>query len=183
MDDYAIDAMGNRVYPGDYVRCLVKQYVSLSRGACKRVKAVSGANLILKNDRSPSGEGPYRADNFEISGRYHPYHHGGVDKRRPRNAYLTNTEMAALTKCLATTEKEEIMLHLAVRVEEGQNYNSVANNINANERPSMISDVSASALKEKVRFRINANPLERWLILSGNTIAESAAPPITFRQW
>lgn len=182
--DYALDRHGARVYPGDYVEVLTDQYFSLRKGARCRVKAVDhdGDCIVLNNKYSPVFDSPYRAENFRLSGRYHPFHHGGVDKRHPRDKYLTNSEKGKTN-----------MLHLALKVPEGWNYENLANSItnfgqgNGTLGVSLVdqamADTTASALKERIRARIHHHPDERWLILSGNTIAESAAPPVAFRQW
>lgn len=94
------------------------------------------------------------------------------DKRHPKRKYMTNSEKEA-----------ETMLHLAVRVENGQNYQSIANSVNIKKFVPTMADITLSALKERIRARINQNPDERWLIVSGNTIAENSAPPVAYRQW
>ena len=90
------------------------------------------------------------------------------------------------------------MLHIAIKIpDEGWNYQAMASSITNWGHPSsavadgtpithpdnLLADVTLSALKERIKARIHRNPDERWLLLSGNTIAESAAPPVSFRQW
>lgn len=167
MTDYALDKFGERIYPGDYIET--------GRGDRRRVTGVNGY-LVASNI------GIHRAEHVRLCGRYHPYHHNGVDKRHPRGKYLTNSE-----------KKGTAMLHIAIRVPEGWSYQDFANSINnlngdnsagfPTAGHKVVADVTLSALKERIKARIHHNPEERWLMLSGNTIAESAAPPIAFRQW
>jgi len=176
MKDYAEDKYGNHVYPGDYVQCECTEGLPLANFMSRsRVTKVQGTTLTLYNGIH------YPAKYFRLAGRYHPAHHNGVDKRRPRGKYLTNSEMSATLDSLA--KKEEKMLHIAIRVEESQNYTSIANNINGHETFQIMAETSADALKERIRARIKANSEERWVILSGNTIAESSVPPVIFRAW
>lgn len=176
MKDYVEDKYGSHVYPGDYVQCESKDFLFVNYGQRMRVKWVRDGSITLSNGAT------HNARYFRLSGRYHPAHHNGVDKRRPRGEYLTNSEMSAVLDSLA--KKEEKMLHIAICVEENQNYNSIVNNINGgHETFQIMAETSADALKERIRARIKANSEERWLIVSGNTIAESSAPPITFRAW
>lgn len=180
--DYALDAYGERIYPGDYVECRTDQYSSIRKGNRARVKEVNGECIVLNNPHSPIFKSPYQAYNFRLAGRYHPYHHNGVDKCRPRNKYKTNSEKEGLP-----------MLHLAIKVPEGWCYEDLAKSItnfgqgNGTLGRSLVdqamADTTASALKERVKARIQRHPDERWLILSGNTIAETTQPPIAFRQW
>lgn len=171
--DYALDKWGDRIYPGDYVQCLTDQYFSILMNARARVLSVNGDCIVLKNKHSPTFDSPYRAENFRLSGRYHPFHHNGVDKRRPRKEYLTNSEKG-----------NTAMLHVAMLLPEGHNYESLSSLINSvGGLPKSISDTTLSALKERVKADIRLNPEHRWLMLSGNTIAETSAPPIAFRQW
>lgn len=170
MDDYVLDHYGNRVYPGDYVQCLVDGYASIRLGQRRRVLAVKDGYIILPNNMSPRSTSPFRPDRFRLSGRYHPYHHGGVDKRYPRKKYLTNSE-----------KQENAVLHIAVLVKEGDDFAEVAARINDGQNVTMIADRSQTDLKSRLRQRIQANPDEHWLILSGNTIAEISCPPVRFR--
>lgn len=190
MNDYAPDRFGDRIYPGDYVECITDEYFSVKGGARKRVLAVIGDCIVLNNTSSPTFDSPYRATNLRLAGRYHPYH-SGVDKRHPKRKYLTNSE-----------KKGTDMLHLAIRIKDNMNYEALARSINnwntkddtncpAGVREgapithpnNVMADVTVSALKERIEARINRNPDERWLIVSGNTIAESSAPPVAYRQW
>lgn len=75
------------------------------------------------------------------------------------------------------------MLHIAILVGEGQNYTSIANNIGRGEKPPIMAETSVDALKERVRDNIRQYPSNRWLLLSGNMIAEMSAPPVAFRIW
>ena len=81
------------------------------------------------------------------------------------------------------------MLHLAIRVPEGWNYNDIVNSINNAEatQPSgghkTIAALNTTELKQRVNDRIRANPEERWLLVSGNNIMEIDSPPVRCRQW
>lgn len=182
MNDYAIDRFGDRIYPGDYVECLTDEYSSVKGGARKRVLAVIDDCIVFNNTSSPTFGSPYRATNFRLAGRYHPYH-SGVDKRHPKRKYLTNSE-----------KKGTDMLHLAIRIKENMNYEALAEHVRHSLGPArddeglmaataMLAASSNSELKQRVTDRIRLHPDERWLMLSGNTIAEMSAPPIAFRQW
>lgn len=76
------------------------------------------------------------------------------------------------------------MLHLAVLLEPGVSPERVIHFINQQDHVYLWNrvhaDTSASALKQWVTARIQQAPAERWLILSGNTIAE-ASPTITVK--
>lgn len=173
--DFVCDTNGNVVFPGDYVQCMTIMYDRIGHGQRGRVAQIVNGKIKLHGIRSLFD--PHR---FRLSGRYHPWHHNGVDKRYPREKYETTSE-----------KKGNEMLHVAIKVLEGQNYAEMARMITEHGQGStsmsfhdnIMSDVTLSALKERVKARIHRHPDERWLLLSGNTIAESSAPPIAFRQW
>lgn len=49
-------------------------------------------------------------------------------------------------------------------------------------RGKFITSDSQSELKERVKDAISRDVNQKWVIFSGNTVAEMAAPPIRFRQ-
>lgn len=156
------DNDGQLLTVGDYVRRVDSRYlhyVGWAQGESRRILDVDGDKIILNNPRSPYGTSYYHAENFVIS-----------NKRRAKQ----EAPMAA-------------MLHIAVRV-DNNDYDYIAATINAINGPvpsdlrvSMMADISQDGIKEKVRQRVVAYPTERWLILSGNTIGETASPPVRFR--
>lgn len=88
--------------------------------------------------------------------------------------------------------KDKEMLHIAIKVRPGENYDTLASTLtcigNGSYKPdlladALIADVTPHALKERLKARVMRNPDERWLMLSGNTIAETSMPPVSFRQW
>lgn len=81
------------------------------------------------------------------------------------------------------------MLHLAIRIKtkaiDYQNYQVLATYTN-NEgvgAEDILAATSDTILRERVAARINKFPEERWLILQGNVVAETSAPPVNFRTW
>lgn len=82
------------------------------------------------------------------------------------------------------TRMEGKMLHLAVLLESGVLPERVVHFINRQDHVYLWSrvhaDTSVDALKKWVTARIQQAPSERWLILSGNTIAE-VSPTIAVR--
>jgi len=167
--DYALDHKGERIYPGDYVRALVMSG-NLYKGESRRVREVGLNNDSLKVNGSVLTHHP---SNFEVSGRYHPYHHNGVDKRRPKSKYLTNSEKEA-----------QPMLHVAVKLDRLDSYSTIRESLNSNvESVQSMAETDLSVLKERIRMDISNHPDNRWLILSGNVIGEASAPPVTYRQW
>lgn len=159
-EKYALDRYGNRIYKGDYVKCVAKDFM-VGIGENRRVTHISSPHVI-----EIRGMTFHDSHNFRLSGRYHPYH---------RNPAKWDAER------LKKEPKE--MLHIAILVGEGQNYNSIANNIGRGEKPPTMAETSMDALKERVRDNIKQYPSNRWLLLSGNTIAEMSAPPVAFRIW
>lgn len=86
------------------------------------------------------------------------------------------------------------MLHIAVKIPAGWCLDDMVSSINhwnstpgvKEDKPithpdNLFVDMSQDALKARLRVRISAHPDEQWLILSGNTIAETASPPVRFR--
>jgi hypothetical protein len=164
---YTHDRDGNRVYPGDYVKCEVTGYMNLKRGERRRVISVSMDTLVMRNKHSPTGTSAYQPRNFTLSERHHAWHKSKEAK------------MAKNT------------LFVAVRI-DGEPYDGVASIIRQTlgpsrddgallSAPTMVSETSFEALKAWLYQRIRANPDERWLILSGTTLAEISAPPVSFR--
>lgn len=86
-------------------------------------------------------------------------------------------------------------LHIAILVPDGWGYESFVSSIRNWNNGSgkegkppthpdkLIAAHTVESLKEQVRYRINKNPDERWLLLFGNTIAEYQEPPVRFYQW
>lgn len=166
-EPFAWDCNGVRIYAGDYVKCVTGAYVSIEIGQVKKVLAVDeGRNTItINNEMSPVGTSDYMAYNFRLVRR---------------------------SACDKTQDKETPMgmLHVAIRIKDGEGYQDIARRINdhhaeidADSVPDMMADTSPNALKERIKVRIRQYPNERWLILSGNTIAETSSPPVSFRQW
>jgi hypothetical protein len=154
------DRQGATVYEGDYVECITTHYPSIRCGERRRVRFIDDhGNVVLRNDSSPVGESQYAPRYFVRASQHNPQHK--KDK----------IEM-----------KVNAPLYIAIEV----GYSAMADvssNIGQHAlamlRP--MADTSGSALKERVRQRILAHPHERWLILSGTTIAETSQPPVVFR--
>ena len=79
-------------------------------------------------------------------------------------------------------------MHIAVKFEEGEDWSEVSKRITTHGLfgvesvyCNVMADPSQSVLKEKLRARISSFPHEKWLILSGNTVAEKSEPPVRFR--
>lgn len=78
------------------------------------------------------------------------------------------------------------MLHIAIKLRVGDTYQTIVERLNDNsgiKAYESIADSTPHALKERLKARIAQYPEERWLILSGNVIAETSAPPVSFHQW
>lgn len=175
--DFELDCADQITFPGDYI-CIG---IGRSKRVNRRVKQIRPGSFVVKD---VDGSDDYVLREYAVrSGRYHPYHHGGVDKRRPRDKYLTPTE-----------KEPTEMLHLAIRVPATWGYQDLANSINNFEfgrkqgEGAPITDMTIAAtstteLKQRVTDRIRANPDERWLLVSGNNIMEIDSPPVRCRQW
>lgn len=168
--DFALDRFGERIYPGDYAQCLTDKYYSIRRNERARVLAVHGECIVLENKLSPALESPYRAENFRLAGRYHPYHHNGVDKRHPRKKHLANSEKGVTN-----------MFHIAVRLHEEEVSNMVSILQSPDSNPVVYAADSHRELKNKIEAHIGRHPNDKFLIFSANTIAETSAPPVRYR--
>lgn len=85
-------------------------------------------------------------------------------------------------------QEKAAMLHIAVRInsedqtlEPGVIAKAIDSKWADGPHIHMMADVSADGIKAKIRARIQQCPFEQWLICSGNTIGEWAAPPVRFR--
>lgn len=158
--DYTFDVNGDRIYVGDYVKCVVDWYASINRGENRRIQRIENGCIILINGKSPNGTSPYRPDRFALQARHHPWH---------RQKKGTN------------------MLHMAIRVNPQMSYDEIATTIREREGAEMsrmiIAAVTQPELKERIKARLSQYPEEKWLCLSGNTIAEIEQPRVSYRQY
>lgn len=181
--DYLLDKNGDAVFPGDYVKVTVPSSHRPRRTINRRVKYIHNGCFYIRGEDEDT-VAVAEPDITVRVGRYHPYHHGGKDKRHPRDKYLTPTE-----------KENTEMLHLAIRVPETWGYADIINSINnfGNGSGKMgeqffhgvgaIAASNTTELKQRVTDRIRANPDERWLLLSGNNVMEIDSPPVRCRQW
>lgn len=178
--DFELDYSNCPVFIGDYVR-------ERRSGVNKRVTSVSPGMFHA------SGFRPMRASDCQLAGRYHPFHHNGVDKRHPSDKYTTPSEKEtrAMREKYATQNEKgnHTMLHIAIRVPDGWGYPELVNSINHNDSAQpdgghkTIAAANTTELKTRVTDRIRSHPDERWLLLSGNNIMEIDSPPVRCRQW
>lgn len=160
---YVRDYKGCRIYVGDHVECLTFQYASIDQNERRRVQRIEGENIVLHNGYSPHGTSQYRPRNFRLAGRHHPYH---------ARSQLNELQGEKMSKPV---------LYIAVQIGNAP-YNEIAALINDNpSKLATFSDTSYDALQARLRQRILTYPTERWLILSGTTLAETSAPPVIFR--
>jgi hypothetical protein len=163
---YVLDGRGNRIYAGDYVRCSVGHYESIRCGEHRRVQRIENECIILNNCLSPHGTSPYRPHKFVLHGRYHPFH--GIHKN-------------PIKKQEAQLAKNALYIAVALNY---HSYGRIADAVNGVKSVGYVevhADTSFESLKAWLNQRIRANPEERWLILSGTTLAEISAPPVSFR--
>jgi len=149
-------ADGNEARPGDWVTCISSQYSSIREGERRQVIRVEEDNIVMKNRDCLHGTSPYRSRNFVL-----------INRAQPK-------------------QEKNSMFHIAVQCADkayAPTYSELVEAINHGGTgfPMMIADTSGDALKEKVRVRIEKNPSERWVLLSGHTLGELAAPPVRFR--
>lgn len=157
---YTFDRNGNRVYPGDYVKCGAKGYLGLKVGERRRVISVSMDTLIMRNDHSPTGSSAYQPRNFTLAERHHPWHKQNKEAQVAKNTLYVALEIGDLSY-------EQVA--------------ELANGAKPNGSRAMWADTSFESLKARLNQRIRSFPDERWLILSGTVLAETSAPPVTFR--
>lgn len=153
---YAFDRIGNRIYPGDYVKCEVAGYQNFDKGERRRVINVSMDTLIMRNSASPTGSSAYQPRNFTLAGRRHAWH-------KSKEA-----------KTMTRTNK----IYLALMIDEARDYNRLADDIRHHRHIPFDADTSFSALKFRVEEMIRNDPNKRFLICGGTTIAEISAPPV-----
>lgn len=176
------DAHGVELLPGDWVRSLYP-YVHIKAGSLHEVYATDNTCVTLKYKCYWRGnsydEGRFKAINFEKveynSLRPPPIDAGAINYARCPITVICEGQPQT---------KESVMLHIAVRISGNRSLEEIvreliSHNVNAIEL-GLMANTSAAVIKEMVRVRINRNPEERWLICSGNTIGESASPPIRF---
>lgn len=152
MTEPAYDCLGRPVYPGDYVECTVHQYMSMSMGDRRRVKAIQDGNFVLNNDLSPRGTSCFRASNFRRVSQHAREH-----------------------------KQEKSMLHIAVLMVPSVDLVDHINNTSTRQQPPMFAGRTKEEIQERIRARLSEYPDEKWLICSGNTIGERADPPVRFR--
>lgn len=157
---YAQDRDGNRVYPGDYVKCEVAGYLGLSRGERRRVISVSMDTLVMRNSYSPTGTSAYQPRNFTLAERHHAWH-------KSKEAKMAKNTLFIAVRTYADYANYDVMAAAHNEAGIGAEFQR--------------SDTSFESLKAWLNQRIRANPEERWLILSGTTLAEISAPPVSFR--
>ncbi len=155
-DSYVEDLMGNRIYGGDYVECRIAHYASIRRGERRRVQRIENGRIVLNNNGSPHGTSPYRVCHFKLAERHHAWH---------------KTQEATMAKNT---------LYVAVRIND-MSYQQVAHALNSNMQMEAEARTSYEELQAFLRMRIQCNPIERWLVLTGTTLAEISAPPVSFR--
>lgn len=161
MPPYVYDCDGKAIYEGDYVECVVDHYASVRKGERRRVISICDGNIVLRNPMLPQGGAShYRPPKFRLAGRQSPH--------RDRN------NLDQLKK-----ETPKMSLHLALRVDNHSDGDVVA--LIGDNRISTMANVDLQALKSRVSARIQADPTERWAIMTATTIAETSAPPVRFR--
>jgi len=153
MTDRIFDCDGKPMYVGDYVECRTDGYPSMPMGQRRRIQEIVNGCIVLANN-TEYGYSNYTPTNFRRASQHSPQH----------------------------KKEQKVMLHIAIRTTPNFDYAALAIALNDVTAPiHFLADTSQDALKEKLRVRIGLHPDEKWLILSGNTIAEMASPPIRFR--
>ena len=73
-------------------------------------------------------------------------------------------------------------LYIAVLVTGS--YEEMADSIDEGVFPEngLMSETSFNKLRERITGDVQSNPTHRWLVLTGTTLAETSAPPVTFRE-
>lgn len=169
------DTHGNEIRPGDWVRSLYP-YIHLKQGSLWRVMGTDNTCVHLQYKCYWRGneydENRFKGINFELV-------------CPPLTSEPEKREAAPYTAINQPQTKESIMLHIAVRISGTGETRSLAeivtdiNHLDGNVKW-LMADTSADTLKTRIRERIRTFPEERWLICSGNTIGESASPPVRF---
>jgi hypothetical protein len=154
---------------GDLVRCKDYGYSSIRYNGLAKVLRVEDGCIVLDNRDSPYGTSPFKASNFQL-----------VRRAVPK----VPDALHAWTHQLEQQEKK--YMHVAIRTDgEGFSPSHLATQINSNELSSrIIADTNATALKEKIKARIEIYPDEVWIILGGHTVASGKRRPavdVSFR--
>lgn len=175
------DAHGVELFPGDWIRSLFP-YVHIKAGSIHQIHATDNTCVTLKYKCYWKGmeydEGRFKAINFE---KLEPL----TDQVAAYAEAINYARCPVTVTCEGQPQtKESIMLHIAVRISSYPNLEElvgelVSHNVNT-VKLGLMANTSAAVLKEMVRVRVSSNPEERWLICSGNTIGESASPPVRF---
>lgn len=177
-DNYALDCDGMRVYPGDYVECVNGQYRGFPIGSRRRVKKVSNDTLIMRNSYSPTGDSAYQPRNFTLAERHHAWHKSKEAKVAKNTLYVA-VEIATHGNDYETMARRFNDMGVATTALGCENVGVAT--AQGTGFVKVRSDTSFEALKAWLNQRIRANPDERWLILSGTVLAETFAPPVSFR--
>lgn len=176
---YALDCNGNRVYPGDYVKCEVGGYRNFKRGERRRVISVSMGTIVMRNGTSPTGTSAYHPGNFTLAGRHHAWHKS-KEAQVAKNTLYVAVEIAAHDGDYETMVRRFNGLGTTTTAlgcsQPGSSTTQGTGTVKLH------SETSYEQLQTWLRQRIRANPDERWLILSGTVLAETSAPPVSFRQ-
>lgn len=151
---YTTDRYGWRIYVGDYVECITSQYNSIKKGDLRKVLRITADCFELYNESSLYSSSLYRQDNFILSRKVYKKLEGKKD-------------MFSIAIRITDLTKDQLMS----RINAG-NFESV--HAKAAE--------SESILREWLRQHITTYPDERWIILSGDTVAEISNPPVIFRK-
>lgn len=177
-DPFLYDRRGQRVFAGDYVQCAVGDYASLDKGERRRVQEIKDGCFVLNNSLSPIATSLYRPTNFYLAARHHVWH--SLPRSMPPT-YQIPGFTGPITKEIAKVATSPVMF-IAVEIGE-TSYEAIAKEIEEQTLPprSMLADTSYQRLQAAVKRRILSNPAEKWLILSGTTLAEVSAPPVVFR--
>lgn len=161
-DRYRTPIHGEVAEPGDIVQCKVGIYSSIRRYDTREVQRVEMDCYVLRNGGSPVGTSHYRAENFTLLRK--------LITPRPKK----ETKMAGVM-FLA------VRLHSDGTFDYKESIDALMTDLGDGVVERVIVDRSYEVLKRKVEARIKQEPNEKWLLFSGTTLAETSAPPVTFR--
>lgn len=154
------DANGKALTGGDIVRC-ISAYPSIEKGGRREIVRIEEPNIVLRNPMSPVGTSLYRPDCF-VFVRHVAYN------RMDRFHIVNNAAQQEITP----------MFHIAILMIPDTD---VVDHVNGSSSlPGYIAGRNKAEIQERVKDRITRYPHEKWLICSGNTIAETQSP-IVFR--
>ena len=163
MSQFVKGRWGEKIYPGDRVKCIAYHYMTLDYGDHINVMDVDHNCVSLPNNRSSVGYTRYYAQNFQLVEKRNPAHFEPI---RQANQPMSNYMHVAILKSHGAATVRQMV--------------EVVNN----EAPiSILAAPDFETLKMLVQQDLQKNPDNVWVCgTMGNEIRIQAAP-VTVRAW